>query len=116
MRVRFLADENLDQTIVAGLVRREPEIDFALPQMSIPEGMEDPEVLALAASMGRVLVTHDAKTMPRHFAHFLIHSECLGVILVPKSMAIAQAIEELLLIWQLSEPGEWRNILRRLPL
>jgi hypothetical protein len=31
LRVRFLADANLDQDIV-GVLRREPEVDFELPQ------------------------------------------------------------------------------------
>jgi hypothetical protein len=37
--VRFLADANLDQDIVAGILRREPDVDFELPQGVIPEGM-----------------------------------------------------------------------------
>jgi len=57
LRVRFLADANLDQDIVAGVLRREPEVDFELPQGVIPEGMRDPDVLALAASLGRIVVT-----------------------------------------------------------
>ncbi len=116
MRVRFLADANLDQDIVAGILRREPEVDFELPQGVIPEGMRDPEVLAVAASLGRVLVTHDVRTMPRHFGEFITGSECPGLILIPRSMPMAQAIEEILLIWHVSEADEWTNRFRRLPL
>ena len=115
-QVRFLADANLDQNIVAGVVRREARIDFELPQRLIPEGMKDPQVLALAASLGRILVTHDVRTMPRHFGDFIAGNESAGVILVPRSMQIAQAIEGILLIWQVSEADEWRNLLRWLPL
>jgi hypothetical protein len=115
-RVRFLADANLDQNIVAGVVRREPGIDFELPQGLIPEGMKDPQVLGLAASLGRILVTHDVRTMPRHFRNFVTGSESPGVILIPRSLPIAEAIEEMLLIWQISEADEWRNLLRWLPL
>ena len=116
MRVRFLADANLDQDIVAGLLRREPEVDFELPQGIIPEGMTDPEVLAVAASLGRVLVTHDVRTMPRHFEGFIRDGQCSGLILVPRRLSIGQAIEELLLIWELSNTEEWVNRMRRLPL
>jgi predicted nuclease of predicted toxin-antitoxin system len=35
------------------------------------EGLSDPEVLALAAELNRILVTHDRQTMPRHFGEFL---------------------------------------------
>lgn len=116
MRVRFLADANLDQDIVAGILRREPEVDFELPQGVIPEGMPDPEVLAVAALLGRVLVTHDVRTMPRHFGEFITGSDCPGLILIPRSLPIAQAIEEILLIWNISEAEEWTNRFRRLPL
>ena len=116
MRVRFLADANLDQDIVAGVLRREPEVDFELPQGIIPQGMKDPEVLALAASLGRVLVTHDVRTMPKHFAKFITGSTCPGLILIPSSMSIRTAIEEILLIWHITEAEEWTNLFRRMPL
>jgi hypothetical protein len=42
VKVRFLADANFNQKIVAGLLLRESTIDFALPQAMIPERMKDP--------------------------------------------------------------------------
>jgi hypothetical protein len=114
--VRFLADANLDQDIVAGLLRREPNIDFALAQGIIPERTKDSQVLGIAAGLGRILVTHDIRTMPRHFAEFTMARDSTGLILVPKSMPVGQAIDEILLIWHISEPDEWLNLFRRLPL
>jgi hypothetical protein len=96
LRVRFLADSNLDQDIVAGVLRREPEVDFELPQGVIAEGMSDPEVLALAALLGRIVVTHDVRTMPGHFGDFIAENHCPGLILIPRSMPIGRAIEEIL--------------------
>jgi hypothetical protein len=116
LRVRFLADANLDQDIVSGVLRREPDVDFELPQGVIPLGTKDPEVLAMAASLDRILVTHDVRTMPRHFGEFIVENDCPGLILVPRSMPISVAIEEVLLIWHVSEPEEWVNLFRRLPL
>ncbi len=104
------------RTSSASVLRREPEVDFELPQGLIPEGMKDPEVLALASSLGRILVTHDVRTMPQHFGQFIANKDCPGVLLIPRTISIAQAIEELLLIWRLSEPAERTNLLRRLPL
>lgn len=115
MRIRFLADANLDQDIVAGILRREPEVDFELPQGVIPERMPDREVLVVARSLGRVLVTHDVRTMPRRFGEFVAGSDSPGLILVPTSMPMGQAIEEVLLIWHVSEAEEWTNRFRRLP-
>jgi hypothetical protein len=116
LRVRFLADADLDQDIVAGILRREPDVDFQLPQGVIADGMKDPEVLAIATSLGRILVTHDVRTMPRHFGEFINGSDCPGLILIPRSMPIGQAIEEILLIWHVSQAEEWTNLFRRLPL
>lgn len=116
MSVRFLADANFNQKIVTGLLLREPRIDFALPQTTIPEGLDDPAVLNLARISERIVVTHDVTTMPHWFTQSLNNDGCAGLILVPAKMAIPNAIEDLLLIWNLTEPGEWRNRLEWLPL
>lgn len=80
-------------------------------------GVPDPDVLALAAEQGRVLVSHDFQTMPRHFADFIeAHGLSPGLILVPQYLPIGEAIEELLLIWGASEPEEWHNRLQTIPL
>jgi len=116
LRVRFLADANLDQDIVAGVLRREPDVDFELPQGIIPQGMKDPQVLAVAASLGRIVVTHDVRTMPKHFGEFIIGNDCPGLILIPSSTPIRNAIEEILLVWHVTEAEEWTNLFRRMPL
>jgi len=54
--------------------------------------------------------------MPRRLAEFIAGAECPGLILISRSMPIAQAIEEILLIWRVSETEEWTNRFRRLPL
>lgn len=95
---------------------RESLLDFELPQNVIPEEMDDPQVLALGASRNRIIVTHDVRTMPDHFSDFLAERPSPGLILVPKKMPIGAAIEDLLLIWQVSEAEEWINQIRRLPL
>lgn len=76
MKVRFLADANFNQKIVAGLLLREPAIDFALPQAMIPEGMKDPDVLDLAHFSGRIVVSHDVTRMPRWFDERVEERSC----------------------------------------
>jgi hypothetical protein len=78
-------------------------------------GMKDPQVLKSCASAGRVLVTHDARTMPHHFAEFIIQEESPGVFIVPQSMPVAAAADELILIWAASDISEWTNRICRLP-
>ncbi len=82
----------------------------------IPEKTPDPQVLDLAASLGRVLVTHDVSTMPGWFQQSVGERPCAGLILVPDKLPIRDVIEDLLLIWHLTEAQEWINHMQRLPL
>ncbi len=71
MKVRFQADADLNEILVQAVLRREPSIDFQTAQAAGLQGLSDKDVLALAARAGRLLVTHDRKTMPRQFAEFM---------------------------------------------
>jgi hypothetical protein len=96
--VRFQADADLNQIIVAAVVRKDPAVDFRTATVAALEGMSDLQVLALAAAEGRVLVTHDAKTMPRHFAEFVRSHDSAGVVVVPQHLPVSTVVEEVLLI------------------
>ena len=63
---RFAADENFRSSIVRGLRKRIPEIDIVRVQDTEIYSAEDPMVLEWAAQEGRVLLTHDLRTMPRY--------------------------------------------------
>ena len=79
--------------------------------------MNDPEVLALAAELGRVLVSHDIGTMPAHFRTFRnAGKQSSGVFLIPQSLDVGTAIDEIQLIWLASEASEWEDRLVWLPL
>ncbi len=117
MRVRFLADADLNKAIVSGVLRREPSIDFLTAHAAGLRRMKDPEVLALAAEQQRVLVSHDVGTMPAHFRGFRnAGKQSAGVFLIPQTLDVGTAIDELLLIWIASEAAEWENRLEWLPL
>ena len=116
MKIRYQADNDLNQRIVAAVRRLAPEIDFRTAVAAgMHEGAEDPDVLATAAEAGRVLVTHDRRTMPGHFADFIAGRHSPGVILVPKRMAIGRAAEWLHLIWAASEAEEYVDVFYPLP-
>jgi hypothetical protein len=66
--------------------------------------------------MTGVLVTHDQRTMPHHFAEFIPRRRSPGVFIVPQRLEIGAAINELLLIWSASESDEWTNRILYLPL
>jgi hypothetical protein len=55
--------------------------------------------------------------MPAQFRAFRdAGNQSGGVFLIPQSLDIGTAIEELLLIWLASEASEWANRLEWLPL
>jgi len=117
VKVRFLADADLNRAIVSGVLRREPSLDFLTAQAAGLRGMSDLEVLALAAEQQRVLVSHDVGTMPAHFREFRrAGRQSSGVFLVPQSLEIGTAIDELLLVWLASEASEWKDRVVWLPL
>lgn len=79
-------------------------------------GRPDPEVLALAANEGRVLVSHDRQTMPGHLKRFIETRASPGLVIVSQELDIGRTIEELLLVWAASEADEWTNATIFLPL
>lgn len=116
MNVRYQADADLNQVIVTGVLRQEPTIDFQTAFAAGLKGIKDPEVLAIAAQQGRILVSHDRKTMPSEFAEFIINNQSAGVLIVSRKLAIEVVIEELLMIWSASSAEEWVDRIAKLPL
>lgn len=116
MKVRFLADANLDARIVDGVCRRESLLDFQTAHEAVLAGKSDIEVLEIAASAGRLLVTHDHRTMPAIFGQFVSNRHSSDVLLVPKRLGIKIAVEGLVLVWSASEAEEWLDSIVFLPL
>ena len=116
MSVRFQADADLNHIIVKATLRREPGIGFQIAHVANLAGVGDQEVLALAAQAGRVLITHDRKTMPKNIAEFIVHTSSSGVVVIPQKLPVRAAVEDLLLIWTASEAEEWINRMQVLPL
>lgn len=114
--VRFQADADLKQAIVMGTIRRQPNLDFQSAYAARLDGKKDPEVLAIAAQAGRVLVTHDRKTMPAEFGKFIMSKNSSGVLILSQNLSISDAIEALILIWEASTAEEWVNQIMSLPL
>lgn len=116
MKPKFQADADLNEDIVTGVYRRAPEIDFQTATEAGLQGLKDENVLEIASREDRILVTHDRRTMPTHFAEFIQNKECAGVLIVSKKLEISVAIEEIILIWAASEAEEYFNLIRQLPI
>jgi hypothetical protein len=114
--IRFLADADLNQALVDGVRLREPALDFLSAVEAGLEGMSDRAVLDLAANQGRILVSHDASTMPVYFVRFLNEGKrSPGVFLVPQDAVVRDVIDAILLVWSVSSPADWANQVHRLP-
>jgi len=88
-RLRFQADNDLDQRIVIATKRLDPAVDFQTAAALGLHHLSDPEVLALAAREGRILVSHDRRTLPRHFREFVTSHHSPGLINRPGESASA---------------------------
>lgn len=109
MRPSFQADADFNHKILLGLRRREPLLDFLSAHDGGVIGSSDPDVLRIAAETDRILISHDRKTMPRHFVGFRETQSSLGLIIVSQDLDIGAVIEDLLLIWVDTEASEWVN-------
>jgi len=74
-------------------------------------------VLEWAAQEGRVLLTHDVSTMTRYaYERVRAGKPMPGVFEVGYTVPIGRAIEDILLLAECSEEGEWEGQVRYLPL
>src|SRR4051812_26049205 len=109
--MRLLADENFNNDILHGLLRRNPEFDIVRVQDTEIYQAADPVVLAWAAKENRILLTHDLKTMPPYaYERIAANLPMPGVFAVNNQMPLGQAIDELLTMLGASDAGEWENL------
>ena len=115
--LRLVADENFHGDIVRGLRRRSPDLDVVRIQDVGLSGADDPAVLEWAALEGRVLLTHDVRTITRYaYERVRAGLPMPGVFEVRRAVSIGGAIEDLLLLVECSQDGEWEGQVRYLPL
>ena len=115
--LRFAADENFNGDIVRGLLRRNPKLDIVRVQDVGLSGADDPSVLQWAADQGRVIVTHDISTLAKHaFDRIAAGQPMPGVFEVKSVAPIGQTIDDLTLLAECSQEGEWEGQVQYLPL
>ncbi|MEP6538596.1 MAG: DUF5615 family PIN-like protein [Bryobacteraceae bacterium] len=116
MSIRFQADNDLKFGIVKAVRLREPTIDFVSAQEAGLDGVGDPELLDRAAAEGRVLVSHDRRTMIAHFgAHLAAGKSGPGLLIVSQGALIGEVTEAIVYVWAISDPAELRNQVHYLP-
>ena len=78
---------------------------------------QDPIVLAWAAKEERLVLSHDARTMPQHAeSRVRVGQRMPGLVLISRAVSVGVAIQELAILATCSEPAEWEGLVIRLPL
>jgi hypothetical protein len=115
--MRLAADENLNDRIVRGLVRRRPGLDLKRVSDAGLRAEDDLSILEWAASEERVLLTHDRATMSNFaYARTTEGKRMPGLVVVESTAPIGQLIDEILLLVDCSQEGEWEGKVIYLPL
>ena len=115
--IKLATDEDFNNRILRGVLRRRPDLDIRRKQDAGLGRADDPQVLAWAASEGRVLLTHDASTLIGHaYKRVRQGLPMPGVFEVRQEVPIGVAIEEVLMLAECSIEGEWEGQVGFLPL
>jgi len=115
--LRLAADENFHRPIVHGLLDMNPALDIVLAQDASLRSADDPTVLEWAAQEGRLLLTHDVQTMTRCAYERVRQGKPMpGILEIPDTLPIGRAIEQILLVAECIDEGEWEGQVRYLPL
>ncbi len=115
--LRLAVDENFNNNIVRGLLRRKRDLDIVRVQDAGLSGANDPTILEWAAQEGRVLLTHDVTTMTRYAMERVKCGQPMpGIFEVSRSAPIGLLIEDILLLIEFSLAGEWEGQIGYLPL
>lgn len=108
--LRLLADENFDNDVVRALIRRNPNIDIVRVQDVGLSKTPDPIILEWAAKEGRVLLTHDVKTITRFTYERVEAGEPMpGVFEIKTNIPIGTIIEDILILAEASHEDEWEG-------
>jgi hypothetical protein len=114
--VALLTDEDFNGRIIRGILLRRPDVNLVRVKDIGLLGAEDPAILEAAAEQSRLLLTHDARTMPVHVRNRLAAGSRLpGVFIVDDLAPIGACIEDIVLILECSAEGEWEDQMHYLP-
>lgn len=115
--LKLAADENFNNDVVRGLLRRRPDLDIVRIQDTEIAGADDASVLDWTAQNNRVLLTHDVSTITADAYDRVRDGRSMpGVFEVGRNVPTSVAIEDILLLAECSFESEWEGQVRYLPL
>ena len=108
--LKLATDENVDGRVIRGLLAGMPDLDIVRAQDAGFSGADDPSILAWAAAEGRVLLTHDVRTMTGFAGERIKRGDPLaGVVILPRPRAVGAIIQALRDLIESHEPEELRD-------
>lgn len=115
--LRLLADNDINHKLLRGLRRRLPNIDVVTARSIGLSHAPDPELLEWATQAGRIIITHDHRTIPGHVRdRIAAGGRVSGVVIISRKLPIRLAIDDLELIVTCGNEGDWENPILRIPL
>ena len=116
-RPKLLADHDLNESIILGVLRREPTAEFLRARDRGLAAAPDDVLLERAAADGLVIISHDVNTIPAAARRRLDEDKLMaGLIMVHQMDPAIAAIDDIVLIWAATEPEEWVSQICFLPL
>jgi hypothetical protein len=118
MSKQFLLDENVDPRLRKALKRRFPEM--VVWQVgdagASAKGTLDPDILHWCEVHDFCLVTNNRASMPVHLREHLLAGHHLpGIFILNSAMSLGDTVAELGLIWELSTPDQYTDLINFLP-
>jgi hypothetical protein len=115
---RFLFDENVSRILSKALRAQDGTIDIVCVGEvgGPPKGTLDPELLEMAETDKRFVVSDDRNTMPQHVLEHLANGRhTWGVALLRKGFSVTRYVQDLLLIQRASNADEWTDRIEYIP-
>ena len=114
---RLATDENFNHDIVRGVRRKRPAIDLVTAVEAGLSRATDPVVLEWAAREGRILLTHDVSTMTKYaYERAAAGLPMPGVFQVRRGLVMTELIDDIILLTEARQEGEWEGQVNFLPL
>ncbi len=116
-RPRFLADNDFNERVLRGLLRRQPTMEILRVRGVGLDQAPDDVVLAYAAAERWIVLSHDVNTMSAAACDRIVAGlPMAGLVLVRQHARLLPTITDLLTIWGASEAEEWADRVEFLPL
>ena len=123
MPLAYLFDEHLRGPLWRAIDshnRKETDIVDAIRVGDVMElhlGIGDADILQWAERERRILVSFDRSTLPAHLEDYLKRGrESPGIFLIRRTSMISEVVHFLVLAAHASEPEEWANRVKYVPL